>query len=73
MTPRTVDATAELVLEPAALDRLRGARKEVTVDELASAIHRSFCEPRGMGGLRGEIHERIHHEIAASIFDNIGR
>lgn len=73
MTGRLVEARADLVLDPANLERLfsAGPSKEVTVPGLAAAIHGAFCEPRGFGDLAGEVHERMHREIAAAVFERL--
>lgn len=53
----------------AGIDRSDGPTKTFTIEQLADAIHKSFCEPRGFRGLAGEIHRRQHVEIAKTIIE----
>lgn len=55
-----------------AIDRSGGPRYVFTEETLADGIHAAYCEPRGFGGLKGEIHRRQHIEQARMIIEAKG-
>jgi len=74
VTGRLIEGRADLLIdrEHFAADVIRrGPVKEASARDIATAIHKAFCEPRGFGGLAGEIHERMHREIAQSLWDQL--
>ncbi len=69
---RVIDGKAEMVIDRSTLlAYVKGDAKEVTLEGMADAIHGAFCEPRGLGGLAGEIHRRQHIEIARALFEKL--